>query len=137
LFRSQMHRLNDFFIQREQLVRRRILIDSFADDRRDAVKTHGAALEIVAINRSQDFFSQQRGQFAGLCVVAHDFTMNAQRRFSQRKISDCDAISCCIVEKRELTLEVTGNELKARRKFWKKPAPRYTRGLPANYACAV
>jgi|GEM_PF-4953779 len=31
-------------------------------------------------------------------------------------------------EKRELTLQVTTKEMVARRKSWKKPAPRYTRG---------
>jgi dihydroxy-acid dehydratase len=40
-------------------------------------------------------------------------------------------------EKRELTLEVTGKELNARRKVWKKPAPRYTRGVLAKYAAHV
>jgi dihydroxy-acid dehydratase len=40
-------------------------------------------------------------------------------------------------EKRELTLEVTGKELNARRKSWKKPAPRYTRGVLAKYAAHV
>jgi dihydroxy-acid dehydratase len=40
-------------------------------------------------------------------------------------------------EKRELTLEVTGKELNARRKSWKKPVPRYTRGVLAKYAAHV
>jgi dihydroxy-acid dehydratase len=40
-------------------------------------------------------------------------------------------------EKRELTLEITGKELNARRKAWKKPAPRYTRGVLAKYAAHV
>jgi len=40
-------------------------------------------------------------------------------------------------EKRELTLHVTGKELKARRKAWQKPAPRYTRGVLAKYAAHV
>src|SRR5688572_22052992 len=40
-------------------------------------------------------------------------------------------------EKRELTLEVPSAELKKRRKVWKKPAPRYTRGVLAKYASAV
>jgi dihydroxy-acid dehydratase len=40
-------------------------------------------------------------------------------------------------EKRELTLEVTAKELAARRKAWKKPAPRYTRGVLAKYASHV
>jgi dihydroxy-acid dehydratase len=39
--------------------------------------------------------------------------------------------------KRQLTLQVTGKELKARRKVWKKPAPRYTRGVLAKYASHV
>ena len=40
-------------------------------------------------------------------------------------------------EKRELTLQVTAKELAARRKGWKKPAPRYTRGVLAKYAAHV
>ncbi len=40
-------------------------------------------------------------------------------------------------EKRELTLVVTDKELAARRKAWKKPAPRYTRGVLAKYAAHV
>jgi dihydroxy-acid dehydratase len=40
-------------------------------------------------------------------------------------------------EKRELTLAVASAELKKRRKAWKKPAPRYTRGVLAKYASAV
>jgi dihydroxy-acid dehydratase len=40
-------------------------------------------------------------------------------------------------EKRELTLEVPHAELKKRKKSWKKPAPRYTRGVLAKYAAHV
>ena len=40
-------------------------------------------------------------------------------------------------EKRELTLEITGKEMAARRKAWKKPAPHYTRGVLAKYAAHV
>jgi len=40
-------------------------------------------------------------------------------------------------EKRELTLQVTGKELKARRRAWKAPKPRYTRGVLAKYAHLV
>jgi dihydroxy-acid dehydratase len=40
-------------------------------------------------------------------------------------------------EKRELNLEVSASELKARRKAWKAPKPRYTRGVLAKYANAV
>ena len=40
-------------------------------------------------------------------------------------------------EKRELTLEVSGKELKARRKAWKPMKPRYTRGVLAKYATHV
>ena len=40
-------------------------------------------------------------------------------------------------EKRELTLEITAKEMAARRKAWKKPAPRYTRGVLAKYAAHV
>ena len=40
-------------------------------------------------------------------------------------------------EKRELTLGVSTAELKKRKKAWKKPAPRYTRGVLAKYAAHV
>jgi dihydroxy-acid dehydratase len=40
-------------------------------------------------------------------------------------------------EKRAVTLEVPSAELKKRRKAWKKPAPRYTRGVLAKYAAHV
>ena len=40
-------------------------------------------------------------------------------------------------ETRELTLAVPAKELAARRKAWKKPAPRYTRGVLAKYAAHV
>jgi dihydroxy-acid dehydratase len=39
--------------------------------------------------------------------------------------------------KQELTLEITGKEMAARAKAWKKPAPRYTRGVLAKYAAHV
>jgi dihydroxy-acid dehydratase len=39
--------------------------------------------------------------------------------------------------KRELTLQVTKKELSARRKAWKKPAPRYPRGVLAKFAAHV
>jgi len=40
-------------------------------------------------------------------------------------------------EKREITLAVPAKELAARRKSWKRPAPRYTRGVLAKYAHTV
>jgi dihydroxy-acid dehydratase len=40
-------------------------------------------------------------------------------------------------EKRQLTLEVSKKELDARRKRWKQPKPRYTRGVLAKYARLV
>ncbi|MGA3266247.1 MAG: dihydroxy-acid dehydratase [Verrucomicrobiota bacterium] len=40
-------------------------------------------------------------------------------------------------EKREINLDIPAAELKKRRKAWKKPAPRYTRGVLAKYAAAV
>jgi len=39
--------------------------------------------------------------------------------------------------KREINLEVTAAELKKRRRLWKAPKPRYTRGVLAKYASAV
>src|SRR3989475_8146868 len=40
-------------------------------------------------------------------------------------------------EKRTLSLQVASADLKKRKKTWKKPAPRYTRGVLAKYASAV
>ena len=40
-------------------------------------------------------------------------------------------------ETRQVTLEVPANELKRRKAAWKKPAPRYTRGVLAKYAAHV
>ena len=39
--------------------------------------------------------------------------------------------------KRELTLDIPAAELKKRKQAWKKPAPRYTRGVLAKYAAHV
>ncbi|HEY3761622.1 MAG TPA: dihydroxy-acid dehydratase [Verrucomicrobiae bacterium] len=40
-------------------------------------------------------------------------------------------------EKRELTLNIPAKEMAARRKSWKAPKPRYTRGVLAKYAAHV
>jgi dihydroxy-acid dehydratase len=40
-------------------------------------------------------------------------------------------------EKREISLGISAQEFKSRGKKWKKPAPRYTRGVLAKYASAV
>jgi dihydroxy-acid dehydratase len=40
-------------------------------------------------------------------------------------------------EKREMTLGISAAEMKKRKAVWKKPAPRYTRGVLAKYAAHV
>ena len=40
-------------------------------------------------------------------------------------------------EKRQMTLGISAAELKKRKLAWKKPAPRYTRGVLAKYAAHV
>lgn len=40
-------------------------------------------------------------------------------------------------EKREMTLHVSARELATRKKAWKQPKPRYTRGVLAKYAKLV
>jgi len=40
-------------------------------------------------------------------------------------------------QKRQINLGIPAVELKKRRKLWKKPKPRYTRGVLAKYASAV
>jgi len=39
--------------------------------------------------------------------------------------------------KRQINLDIPAKEMAARRKAWKKPAPRYTRGVLAKYAAHV
>ena len=51
-------------------------------------------------------------------------------------IKNGDAISIN-AETRQVTLEVPAKELKQRKVAWKKPAPRYTRGVLAKYAAHV
>src|SRR5476651_1413031 len=78
------------------------------------------------------------GRFSGGShgfVVGH-ITPEAYAGGPLALVKNGDAITID-AEKRELTLEVTGKELNARRKSWKKPAPRYTRGVLAKYARAV
>jgi dihydroxy-acid dehydratase len=40
-------------------------------------------------------------------------------------------------ERRQLRLEIQEKEMKARRRVWKAPKPRYTRGVLAKYAHLV
>ena len=40
-------------------------------------------------------------------------------------------------EKRQLNLDIPAAELKRRKQGWKKPKPRYTRGVLAKYVSAV
>jgi dihydroxy-acid dehydratase len=39
--------------------------------------------------------------------------------------------------KRQINLDIPAKEMATRRKAWKKPAPRYTRGVLAKYAAHV
>jgi dihydroxy-acid dehydratase len=78
------------------------------------------------------------GRFSGGShgfVVGH-ITPEAYAGGPLALVKNGDAITID-AEKRELTLEVAGKELNARRKAWKKPAPRYTRGVLAKYAAHV
>src|SRR5271156_5702306 len=78
------------------------------------------------------------GRFSGGShgfVVGH-ITPEAYAGGPLALVKNGDAITID-AEQRELTLEVTGKELNARRKSWKKPAPRYTRGVLAKYAAHV
>ena len=78
------------------------------------------------------------GRFSGGShgfVVGH-ITPEAYAGGALALVKNGDAITID-AEKRELTLEVIGKELNARRKSWKKPAPRYTRGVLAKYAAHV
>src|SRR5471032_1545751 len=78
------------------------------------------------------------GRFSGGShgfVVGH-ITPEAYAGGPLALVKNGDAITID-AEQRELTLAVTGKELNARRKLWKKPAPRYTRGVLAKYAAHV
>jgi len=78
------------------------------------------------------------GRFSGGShgfVVGH-ITPEAYNGGPLALVKNGDAITIDAV-KRTLTLEITGKEMAARRKAWKKPAPRYTRGVLAKYAAHV
>jgi dihydroxy-acid dehydratase len=78
------------------------------------------------------------GRFSGGShgfVVGH-ITPEAYAGGPLALVKNGDAITID-AEKHELTLEITGKELNARRKSWKNPAPRYTRGVLAKYAAHV
>src|SRR5664280_716499 len=52
------------------------------------------------------------------------------------QVKDGDPITID-AEKRQINLEISADELRRRRKAWKAPKPRYTRGVLAKYANAV
>jgi dihydroxy-acid dehydratase len=52
------------------------------------------------------------------------------------QVKDGDPITID-AEKRQINLEIPADELRRRRKAWKAPKPRYTRGVLAKYASAV
>ena len=52
------------------------------------------------------------------------------------QVKDGDPITID-AEKRQINLEISADELRRRRKAWKAPKPRYTRGVLAKYASAV
>jgi dihydroxy-acid dehydratase len=78
------------------------------------------------------------GRFSGGShgfVVAH-VTPEAYLGGPIALVKNGDAITID-AEKRELTLGISASEMKKRQRAWKKPAPRYTRGVLAKYAAHV
>jgi dihydroxy-acid dehydratase len=78
------------------------------------------------------------GRFSGGShgfVVGH-ITPEAYVGGALALVKNGDAITID-ADKRELSLGVSATDLKLRRKAWKAPAPRYTRGVLAKYASAV
>ena len=75
------------------------------------------------------------GRFSGGThgyVVGH-ITPEAYNGGPLELVEDGDRITIDAV-KRTLTLDVPAKELAARRELWRKPKPRYTHGVLANYA---
>jgi dihydroxy-acid dehydratase len=78
------------------------------------------------------------GRFSGGShgfVVGH-ITPEAYVGGALALVKNGDAITID-ADKRQMNLEISSAELKQRRKAWKAPAPRYTRGVLAKYASAV
>ncbi|MGH7951929.1 MAG: dihydroxy-acid dehydratase [Limisphaerales bacterium] len=78
------------------------------------------------------------GRFSGGShgfVVGH-ITPEAYSGGPLALVKNGDAITID-AEKRKLTLEISAKEFSARRKSWKAPKPRYTRGVLAKYAAHV
>ena len=93
---------------------------------------------IMGKGLGQDVALITDGRFSGGShgfVVGH-ITPEAYLGGALALVQNGDAITID-AEQRTLTLDVPAKELAARRKAWKKPAPRYTRGVLAKYAHTV
>ncbi len=108
-----------------------------APDTRDTALLSEAALS-EDWNRAEDAALITDGRFSGGShgfVVGH-VTPEAYVGGAIALVRNGDTI-IIDAEKRQLTLDIRNAELKKRRKAWKKPAPRYTRGVLAKYAAHV
>ena len=93
---------------------------------------------IMGEGLGQDVALITDGRFSGGShgfVVGH-ITPEACAGGPIAQIKDGDLITID-AEKRQINLEIPAGELRRRRKAWKAPKPRYTRGVLAKYASAV
>ena len=93
---------------------------------------------IMGEGLGQDVALITDGRFSGGShgfVVGH-ITPEACAGGPIAQIKDGDPITID-AEKRQINLEISAGELRRRRKAWKAPKPRYTRGVLAKYASAV
>ena len=93
---------------------------------------------IMGEGLSQDVALITDGRFSGGShgfVVGH-ITPEACVGGPIAQVKDGDPITID-AEKRQINLGISAGELRRRRKAWKAPKPRYTRGVLAKYASAV
>jgi dihydroxy-acid dehydratase len=93
---------------------------------------------IMGEGLGQDVALITDGRFSGGShgfVVGH-ITPEAHAGGPIAQVKDGDPITID-AEKRQINLEISVDELRRRRKAWKAPKPRYTRGVLAKYASAV
>jgi hypothetical protein len=82
---KQMHGFDDFLVELKPFsVAGGGLPERSIDDSGDAIEADGAALEVVAVNRAQDFFGGDKGEGVGRLVGTHVSKVPHSRSFSHK-----------------------------------------------------
>jgi hypothetical protein len=88
---KQMHGFDDFLVEFKPFsVAGGGLPERSIDDSGNAIEADGAALEVVAVNRAQDFFGGDKGEGVGRLVGTHVSKVPHSRSFSHKiLVAEC------------------------------------------------